>query len=52
MEGEKYPKTFSEVLKRQNMKNQTIIELCTADNKSKYSSNPMYIFKSAKKKKS
>ena len=32
------------------MKNQTIFELCTDDNKSKYSSNPMNILKSAEKK--
>ena len=31
------------------MKNQTIFELYTDDNKSKYSSNPMNILKSAKK---
>ena len=31
------------------MKNQTIFELYTNDNKSKYSSNPMNILKSAKK---
>ena len=31
------------------MKNQTIFELHTDDNKSKYSSNPMSILKSAKK---
>ena len=31
------------------MKNQTIFELYTHDNKSKYSSNPMNILKSAKK---
>ena len=31
------------------MKNQTIFELYTDDNKSKYSSNPMNIIKSAKK---
>ena len=31
------------------MKNQTIFELCTDDNKSKYSSNPKDILKSAKK---
>ena len=43
------PKTFFEVLERQNMKNQTIFELYTDDNKSKYSSNPMNILKSAKK---
>ena len=51
MEGEKFPKTFFEVLERQNMKNQTIFELYTDDNKSKYSSNPMNILKSAKKNK-
>ena len=50
MEGEKFPKTFFEVLERQNMKNQTIFELYTDDNKSKYSSNPMTILKSVKKK--
>ena len=43
------PKTFFEVLERQNMKNQTIFELYTDDNKSKYSNNPKYIIKSAKK---
>ena len=32
------------------MKNQTIFELYTDDNKSKYSSNPMNILKSEKKK--
>ena len=31
------------------MKNQTIFEVYTDDNKSKYSSNPMHILKSAKK---
>ena len=51
VEGEKLPKTFFEVLKRQNMKNQTIFELFTDDNKSKCSSNPMNILKSEKKKK-
>ena len=40
---------FFEVLKRQNMKNQTIFELYTDDNKSKYSGKPMIILKSAKK---
>ena len=47
--GQKFPKTFFKVLERQNMKNQTIFELYTDDNKSKYSSNPMNILKSAKK---
>ena len=49
LEGEKCPKTFFEVLERQNMKNQTIFKLYTDDNKSKYSSNPKDILKSAKK---
>ena len=43
------PKTFFEVLETQNMKNQTIFELYTDDNKTKYSSNPIEILKSAKK---
>ena len=42
------PKHSSKYLK-DNMKNQTIFELYTDDNKSKYSSNPMNILKSAKK---
>ena len=46
-----FPKTFFEVLERQNMKNQTIFELYTDDKKSKNSTNPMNILKSAKKKK-
>ena len=37
------------VLERQNMTDQTIFELYTDDNKSKYSSNPKDILKSAKK---
>ena len=41
--------TFFEVPERQNMKNQTIFELYTDNNKSKYSSNPKDILKSAKK---
>ena len=49
LEGEKFPKSFFEVLKRQNMKNETIFELYTDDNKSKYSNNPKDILKSAKK---
>ena len=47
--GQEFPKTFLKVLERQNMKNQTIFELYTDDNKSKYSSNPMNILKSVKK---
>ena len=39
-EGEKFLKTFFEVLEKQNMKNQTIFALYTDDNKPKYSSNP------------
>ena len=50
MEGKNCPKTFFKVLERQNMQNQTIFELYTDDNKSKYSSNPKDILKSAKKK--
>ena len=46
--GRKFPKAFFEVLERQNMKNQAIFELYTDDNKSKYSSNPKSILKSAK----
>ena len=47
--GKKRLKTFFEVIERQNMKNQTIFELYTNDNKSKYFSNPTDILKSAKK---
>ena len=43
------PQNFPQVLERLNMKNQTIFELYTDDNKSKYSSNPKDILKSAKK---
>ena len=42
-------KLYQLVLERQNMKNQTIFELYTDDNKSKDSSNPKDILKSAKK---
>ena len=38
-EGEKCSKTFLKVLARQNIQNQTISELYTDNNKSKYSSN-------------
>ena len=44
--GRKIPQNF--LLERQNMKNQTIFELYTDDNKSKYSSNPTNILKSPK----
>ena len=49
LEGEKCSKTFFKVLERQNMQNQTISELYNDDNKSKHSSNPTDILKSAKK---
>ena len=48
MEGEKWSKTFFKVLERQNMQNQTLVELYTDDNKPKYSSNPKEILKSTK----
>ena len=47
--GRKIPQNFLRSLERQNMKNQTIFELYTDDNKSKYSSNPRNILNSAKK---
>ena len=47
LEGQKCFKIFFKVLERQNIQNQTIFELYTDDNKSKYSSN--LILKSAKK---
>ena len=43
-------KTFVKVLERQNIQSQTIFELYTDDNKSKFSSHPKEILKSAKKK--
>ena len=46
LEGEKGFKTFFRVLERQNMQIQTIFELHTDDNKSKYSKD---ILKSANK---
>ena len=48
LEGEKCSKTFFKVLERQNMQNQTISELYTDVEKSKFSSNPKDILKSAK----
>ena len=45
----RHPKTFFKVLEIQNMQNQTKFELYTDDNKSKYSSIPKDILKSAKK---
>ena len=44
-------KIFFKVLERQNLQNQTIFELYTDDNTSKYSINHKEIFKFAKKKK-
>ena len=49
LEGEKCSKIFFKVLERRNMQNQTISELYTDDNKSKYSSYPRDILKPAKK---
>ena len=42
-------KTFFKILERQDMQNQTIFELYTDDNQSKYSSNPEDILKHGKK---
>ena len=49
LEGEKCSKIFFEVLRRRNVQNQTIFKIYTDDNKSKHSSNPTDILKSAKK---
>ena len=46
--GRKCTKTFFKVLERQNLQDQTISELYTDDNESKYSSNPKDIFKPTK----
>ena len=40
LESKKCSKTSFKVLERQTMRNQTILELYTDDNKPKYSSNP------------
>ena len=48
VQGEKCFKKFFKVFERQNKQNQTIYELSTEDNKSKYSRNPMDIFKFVK----
>ena len=42
-------KTFFNILERQDIHNETIFELYTDDNQSKYFSNPTDILKSAKK---
>ena len=49
--AKKCPKTLFKELERQNMQYQTILELYTDDNKSKYSRNPKDILKSEKKQK-
>ena len=49
LEGEKCSESSFRILERQNMQNQTISELYTDDKKSKFSSNPEDILKSAKK---
>ena len=49
LEGEKCSKSSFRILERQNMQNQTISELYTDDKKSKFSSNPEDILKSANK---
>ena len=49
LEGEKCSKSSFRILERQNMQNQTISELYTDDKKSKFSSNPEDILKSAKR---
>ena len=49
LEGQNCSKTFFILLERRNMENQTISEAYTDDNKSKHSSNPTDILKTAKK---
>ena len=49
LEEETCSKTFSKVLKRQNLQNETISGLYADDDKSRYSSNPKDILKFAKK---
>ena len=49
LEGDKCSKAFFKVLERQNLQNETKSESHADDNRSKYSSNPKDIFKSAKK---
>ena len=46
-QGKKCSKPFLSYLKDKNMQSQTILELYTGNNKSKYSSNPKDILKSA-----
>lgn len=47
-EGEKYFKTFFEIIERHNMPNWTISELYANDKKPKYSSSSNDVLKSAK----
>ena len=49
LEGEKWSQIFFKILERQNMQDQTILELYTDDKKPKYFDNPKDILKSAKK---
>ena len=49
LDGKKWSKIFFKVLQRQIMQNQTVFELYTDNNKSKYSSNPKDILESARK---
>ena len=49
LEDERCSNTFFKVLRRRNVQNQTIFKMYTDDNKSKHSSNPTDILKSAKK---
>ena len=49
LKDEKCWKTFYKVFKDKNLQNQTMFELYTDDNKTKYSNNPKENLKSAKK---
>ena len=49
--GQKVPQNFPWSTWKSEYENQTIFELYTDDNKSKYSSSPLNILKSEKKKK-
>ena len=50
LEGEKLSKSFSKVLERQSLQNQTISKLYTDDSKPKCSNNPKDVFKKLWKK--
>ena len=45
MDSGKYSKSFSKLLERQNLQNQTISNIYNDDNKSKHSSNPKKKYK-------